>query len=194
MIRTVKLRSINTVLLIAIVIINGYIIALPFLPGVLFWAERHTGNEVASLQRKVVATTPAETVPQDDRLVIPGMILDEPVHTGPTARTLRQGLWLRPQGSTPDKGSNTIIVGHRFTYTNPRGSFYHLDKVQLGDTIGLFWHGKKYTYTVREIKTVKASEISVEAPSETPRLTLYTCTPLWLPKDRLVIVAEGNAL
>jgi sortase A len=118
------------------------------------------------------------------------MLLDEPVFEGKTQATLSKGLWRRPHGSTPAKENNTVIVGHRLTYTNPRGSLYHLDKVRAGDSIGVTWDNKKYLYTVVEIKVVKADETAVEAPTDTPRLTIYTCTPLWLPKDRLVVVAE----
>ena len=190
-----KTRLVHNVLLIAIVLINGYIILLPVAPSILFWLDKQDGSEVARLEKRI-APTPADTkasVPADDRLIVPGMMLDEPIHMGPTARTLRQGLWLRPQGSTPDKGSNTVIVGHRFTYTNPRGQFYHLDKVKMGDTIGVAWKGVMYTYTVHTIKVVSADTIAVEAPTDKPTLTLYTCTPLWLPTERLVIVAEGEA-
>lgn len=118
------------------------------------------------------------------------MAFDEEIHEGAYATTLRQGLWRRPNSSTPDKGSNTVIVGHRLTYSNPKGTLYNLDKVKMGDLIGLWWHGKRYVYTVTEAKVVHANEISVEAATEKPRLTIYTCTPLWLPKDRLVVIGE----
>jgi sortase A len=186
----VKLRRLNTALLIAIIIVNGYIIALPLLPGLLFRLERDHTSQTAKLKHTVDSVAAPAQIPQDDRLVIPGMLLDEPVYTGQTIKTLHKGLWLRPTGSTPERGGNTIIVGHRFTYTNPRGSLYHLDKVSIGDHIGMFWQGKQYRYVVRTIKTVKATEIAVEAPTTRSQLTIYTCTPLWLPKDRLVVIAE----
>jgi sortase A len=165
---------------------------MPVLPAALFWITRHQSGEQQTLQRRITMATqtPQTTTDQTDRLIIPGMLLDEPVHTGPTAVTLRQGLWLRPQGSTPDKGSNTVIVGHRFTYTNPRGALYHLDKVRVGDSVGLRWQDVMHTYRVTTIKTVAADATAIEAPTTTARLTIYTCTPLWLPKDRLVVIAE----
>ena len=48
----------------------------------------------------------------------------------------------------------------------------------------------EYLYTVTEIKEVPASAIEIEAPTDTARLTLYTCTPLWNPVNRLVVIAE----
>lgn len=128
-------------------------------------------------------------VPAQNRLVVPSMMLDEPINDSKDQATLHKGLWRLPYTSSPDKQSNTVIVGHRFTYTNPRGLFYHLDKVRVGDEIGVFWQGKKYLYKVNQTKTVPPTAVNVEAPTDLPQLTLYTCAPLWWPKDRLVITA-----
>ncbi|MET1033370.1 MAG: class E sortase, partial [Candidatus Saccharimonadales bacterium] len=120
---------------------------------------------------------------------IPSLLLDQRINEGNDASTLAKGLWRRPQTSTPASGGNTVIVGHRLTYSNPRGTLYHLDKVQTGDSIGITWAGKNYAYTVREVKVVTAAAIEIEEPTTKPQLTIYTCTPLWLPRDRLVVIA-----
>ena len=93
-------------------------------------------------------------------------------------------------GRTPDRGGNTVLIGHRFTYTTPRGVFYYLNKVKLNDEIGLWWNNKEYLYRVSGIKEVKPTDTAVENATTQPQLTLFTCTPLWLPKDRLVVVAQ----
>lgn len=184
-----KLARLNTCLLIAIILINSFVVAYPFLPALAF--RQQIKSPHAKQIQKVVASKPLpqsiETTAQ--QLLIPSMVLDESIHDGKDTRTLRQGLWRLPYTSTPDKGSNTVIVAHRFTYTNPRGTFYHLDKVQTGDPIAILWHGKKYTYIVRQIEQVKPTQVSIEAPTKEAQLTLYTCAPLWNPKDRLVVIA-----
>lgn len=191
-----KRSHVNTLLLIAVLGINVYIIVLPVLPSVAFWLATRDTSKTVRLEQKIAAASAADTAlpPRDNRLIIPSMLLDETIHSGATARTLRDGLWIRPQASTPDKAGNTVIVGHRFTYTNPRGTLYHLDKVRLGDSIAVWWEGTQHIYTVREIKTVKSHETHIEAPTDDSRLTLYTCTPLWLPKDRLVVIATEDTL
>jgi sortase A len=190
----VKLTRINTVLLAAIILVNGYTIVLPLLPAITFWLQTRSTGRVEKLEKAVRSTARPTTAPASEptpnRLTIPSMLLDQPIFDGKTAATLSKGLWRRPQGSTPDMGSNTVIVGHRFTYTQPQGSLYLLDKVHTGDSIGVTWNNQKYLYTVVETKIVKATETAIEAPTDKPRLTIYTCTPLWLPKDRLVVVAE----
>jgi LPXTG-site transpeptidase (sortase) family protein len=189
-----KLSRINTLLLVAIILINGYIVVLPLIPGMLFWLEKRDHTRQSQLEKSIhtpLSNDKNDTKPsREHRLTIPSMLLDEVVHDGPDARTLRKGLWRRPAASTPDKESNTVVVGHRLTYTDPKGTLYNLDKVRVGDSIGLTWNGKKYLYKVTQTKVVKASTTEIEAPTDKPRLTIYTCTPLWLPKDRLVVIAE----
>lgn len=121
------------------------------------------------------------------------MLLNQPVLEGPIGqqyKILDRGIWRWPQGSTPDNGGNTVLIGHRFTYTNPRGVFYSLNQVKMGDEIGFWWNNKEYLYEVVSIQQVAPSDTAIEKNTPDPELTLFTCTPLWLPKDRLVVVAK----
>jgi LPXTG-site transpeptidase (sortase) family protein len=187
----VKLARVNTFLLVAILLINGYIVILPVIPKVTFRLQEHNTQHIKQLEQSVSSPIAANTArPTENRLVAPSMVFDQQIFEGSSMATLRKGLWHRPSTSTPDKGSNTVIVGHRLTYSNPRGTLYSLDKVHTGDDIAVWWKGKRYHYTVTETKVVTPDQTSVEAPTEKPQLTIYTCTPLWLPKDRLVVIAS----
>jgi LPXTG-site transpeptidase (sortase) family protein len=186
-----KLSRINTILLVAIIVINLYIVALPSVPALVFWVRNHGGEAAQKLTDQI--KLPADSgnvvgVPSGNRLIVPRMLLSEPVQESGTI--LGSGVWRHTKTSTPDKGGNTVIIGHRFTYVNPLGSFYNLDKMQTGDEIGLFWQGKRYLYKVTDIKIVPPTDLKIEAPTKSAQLTLYTCTPLHLPKDRLVVVAK----
>ncbi len=188
-----KLARINTALLVAIILVNGYLIVMPFVPSLLFWHESHDPKRTHQLTHKLAPTPKAAATPSVDpnaeELIIPNLGLDTKINEGQTMAALNTGPWRRPNTSTPDKGSNTVIAGHRFTYTNPRGIFYYLDKVKIGDQIGLLWHGKKYLYSVQKTEVVPPTDTDIEAPTPNAQLSLYTCTPLWWPKDRLVIIA-----
>jgi len=127
----VRLARINTLLLIAIVLVNSYIILLPLLPGVFFKVAGKGSVQRSQLEAKVYAGTALQENSSENRLVIPSMLLDQQIFDGHASGTLKKGLWHRPQTSTPSQGGNTVIVGHRLTYTNPRGTLYHLDKVQV---------------------------------------------------------------
>ena len=188
---TVRLSKINNVLLVLIILIDGYIVIGPFLPAILFHAPNHAARQRQLVQKLRPSTPPA--TPQPNQLVVPSMLLDQPIYDGPESQQysiLNKGIWRFSYGSTPDKGGNTVLIGHRFTYTNPRGVFYYLNEVKMGDEIGVWWNNKNYLYRVRSITEVPPTDTAIEHNTSQPELTLFTCTPLWLPKDRLVVVAN----
>lgn len=198
MLRYWNLRRTNNFLLAAIVVVNLYVILAPFAPSVIFWWEKDHTNRSTQLtqllqQKKTTSpTTTNQATPTQNSLVIPSMLLNTPILESAVRNeysTLDQGVWRWPLGSTPDQGGNTILIGHRFTYTNPRGIFYELNKVNVGDQIGVFWSGKEYLYTVSSTSVVPPNQTSILAQTTQPELTLYTCTPTWNPINRLVVVA-----
>jgi LPXTG-site transpeptidase (sortase) family protein len=187
-----KLNKINNLLLGLIIIINLYVIAAPLLPKLTFWWGNRGGTRQQELTRQIHKATRTPAVAQPDSVTIPSMLLENsPIQEGrDTYAELNKGVWHKWNTSTPDKGGNTVLLGHRFTYTNPRGVLYYLDKVREGDEIGLTWGGKHYLYKVASVQEVAPTDIAVEAPTTDPRLTIYTCTPLWLPHNRLVVTAK----
>lgn len=199
----IHLKRINTILLILIVLVNGYIILAPFLPALIFDWQSHEGDK-QRLEQIVHAPQPKRSsfgstktaVSHGNSVIIPSMLLNTPILEGPTIQryqVLNNGVWRWSLGSTPDKGGNTILIGHRFTYTNPRGIFYFLNKVSIGDDVGVFWNNKKYVYEVVSVQVVPPTDSAIQNQTTHPELTLFTCTPLWLPKDRLVVIADLEA-
>lgn len=189
----------NNVLLTLIILVNVYVIAAPLYPGLVFYWQRHAGRQQQLAQLVHDSRRHSATFPQPraserpNSLVVPGVMLDQPIHEGAIRQqydVLNKGVWRHPDSTTPDKGGNTVLVGHRFSYTTPRGVFYFLDRVKVGDEIAVFWKGSGYTYKVTSTAVVPPTDTSVVAPTTDSRLTLFTCTPLWSPKDRLVVVAE----
>jgi LPXTG-site transpeptidase (sortase) family protein len=190
----VKLRQINHVLLGLIILVNSYVILAPFIPAVTFWWENRGGTKQAALTAQIHHPKSSSSTPVNhpNSVIIPSMLLDQPILDGPvrdTYKILANGIWRWPNGSTPDKSSNTTLIGHRFTYTQPKGVFYYLDKVKMNDEIGVWWNNKLYMYQVTNIREVDPTETSIEDPTPDARLTIFTCTPLWLPKNRLVVTA-----
>lgn len=181
------LRRINDVLTVTVICLGLYVVVLPFWPAITYWfRDKSVPYQVSSLG---VSADETKQRPEGDHLLIPSIGMDEAIYQGSQSE-LNKGAWLRPKTSTPDKGSNSVIVGHRFTYTDDNAVFYHLDKVVPGDIIAVYWGGKEFNYRVREVKVVPASAIEIEDPTDNAQLTLYTCTPLWSAKDRLVVVAD----
>jgi sortase A len=194
----VNLRKTNNLLLVLIILINGYVIVGPLVPDLIFHYQSHKGKQQA-LQNLIKpvpknASSPVAVTPsRPNQVIIPSMLLDQPIYDGPESqqyKILDKGIWRFSWGSAPDKGGNTVLIGHRFTYTIPRGVFYFLNKVQLGDEIAVIWNNQQYNYKVASINEVPPTDTTIEGRSTQPELTLFTCTPLWLPKDRLVVVAD----
>lgn len=200
-------RRANIVQFVAIVCVNSYIIAAPFLPNIGFWVRDKSGITQKTLQARLEnpQTVPDRPSPANvfradatnDGLIIPKMQLETPLVEGPARDSfalLNKGAWKLPFSSTPDKGGNTVVAGHRFSYTGPRGVFYFLNKLEPGDDIGLWYHGQLYRYAVESSQTHAATDTYVQESTEEAQLTIYTCTPLWNPTNRLVVVAKPIAL
>lgn len=183
-----NLKRLNNYLTIAVIALGIYIIVAPFLP--LLASRVHNLNKQPATDVSVAVSNKVSTLPisNDEVLAIPRLDLTETIHTGSSVYELNKGVWLVPHTSSPDQGSNTVIIGHRFTYAGP-AVFYFLDKVQLNDRITIDWQHKQYTYQVTSIKVVSPTEIAVQNPTSKAQLTLYTCTPLITAKNRLVITA-----
>jgi LPXTG-site transpeptidase (sortase) family protein len=193
--RRPDLKGANNLLFALIVLINGYIIVTPLWPQVSFWWRSQHSSQRIQLSKQIespLATT-APASPKANSLIVPAMLLKQPTLEGPKSNwfnLLKAGIWRWPDSSTPDKGGNTVFLAHRFSYTGPHGAFYYLNKLKPGDDIGVVWNGKTYTYTVVSNHEVSPNDTSVEDNTTDARLTLFTCTPLWHPVNRLVVVAK----
>lgn len=180
------LRLFNDALTIIVIVLALYIIVTPFLPQATFWVREKSPVRGLASKRDDVARQ-ADSGVTGNMLFIPALGLSEQIHEG-SAEKLKHGVLHRSHTSTPDHSGNTVFVGHRFMYY-VRGVFYHLDKVNEGDDILIHWNGKKYAYRVVETFVVPADRVSIEQQTDKAVLTLYTCTPLWSAKDRLVVRA-----
>ena len=126
-----------------------------------------------------------------NRLVIPAIGVNIPIVEGKNENVLFQGAWRRPNTSTPDRGGNTVITGHRFHYVPPHNqTFYNLNKLENGAKIFVFWKDKEYIYKVYESFVVEPEQVEIEDNLPGDILTLYTCHPLWTADSRFVVRAE----
>ena len=89
---------------------------------------------------------------------------------------------------------NSVLVGH------VRGAagynvFDHLDKLVLGDTVVANSRGETYDFVVTDIQVLPKEDTSPTLPTDSPRLTLMTCSGEFNPltgeyPDRLWVIAE----
>lgn len=126
-----------------------------------------------------------------NKIVIPKMGVDSEILEGANEDTLWKGIWRMPVGSTPNQGGNTIITAHRYLHRPPSPkTFYLIDKLVIGDVITVYWDGNKYEYKVIESKIVEPDDVTILHNTSDDRLTIFSCTPLFTSKQRLVVTAE----
>jgi len=185
-----------------VLLIIGLGVALyPLFPGIQYRIKRptptvpyitnRTANDplFATLGLPVLENKP---IPQDNRVVIPRIGVDMPILEGATEKVLdRGGMWHLPETSTPDANGNVVLSGHRWQYLPPSAmTLYNLDKVQDGDPVFIYWRGKEYTYTITGRETINPDQVEILAPTDGPRLTIFTCTPVYSTKYRLVLYGQ----
>ena len=86
----------------------------------------------------------------------------------------KQAGWL--EGSAyPTWSGNSVITGHVTLSNGLPGPFTNLSQLKYGDTIIVHANGQKYTYEIRENKTVSPTDSSVFKHEEKAWLTFITC-------------------
>lgn len=139
--------------------------------------------------RQGVVAAPAAIAPQPTRLLIPAIDLDTPVKEV----FIVDGAWevadyaagyLHETG-LPGEAGNAVLAGH----AGLRGAvFRDLSRLMAGADVYVDAAGWRYHYRVRSAQNVWPTQVEVLDPTDTPVLTLLTCTN-W-DTQRLVVVAD----
>lgn len=171
-------------------LVGGYLALLVASPTILPWINKRVNH----------GSGQASSVPiQGNRIYIPKLNLNLAYAAG-GEEVLKRGAWWRyPERGNPEKGGNFILAGHRFKLgitpytTNQKSPFYHLNTMQPGDMIYVDYNDKRYAYKVIKNYTVPPTQVQIEAPSKTAKMTLYTCTLEGAADGREVLDAAQTA-
>lgn len=128
--------------------------------------------------------------PPANRFVIPKIGVDVAIVEGSQDDALNRGIWHIPGTSSPDKGSNMVLSGHRFRFLSGPRTLYLLDRMEKGDPMIVYWQGKEYDYVVTGKRIVRPNQVEILDATDKPRLTVFTCSPLFSTKERLVLIAK----
>lgn len=126
-----------------------------------------------------------EEIPEQNMMIIPKtgveMKIGEPEHY------LDFGGWVQ---EINNENNPLVISAHRFGWSTlsldqkRKQTLYHVDKLQNGDEIIVFWNGEKRTYNIKQIIT------ATNNPSiKDSELLIYTCK-LWNSAERVFVLAE----
>lgn len=199
-----KVNKFYKILGLVLIVIGIAGITYPFWGGIFY---RNTGplEELGRLELQAqeinqnllpvesnpISTPDSATVAPINRLILDSAGVNMPLFVSGNEKVLLKGGWMYSGNSRPDQGGNTVIFGHRWLYKPPvKNTFYNLDEVKLGDKFTITWNGRTYTYETSDIKVVNPEDVWVMTPTDTPQVTLITCTPLFSTAQRLVVIGK----
>ena len=189
----VSLRTFNNYLSVLVIALGLYLVATPFIPQFSFFLRDKSPEVVAPYSGKLASATgsgSSASPPLENRIVIPSIGVNEQIYEGSSIGVINNGgTWRRPNTARPPESDNTVIVGHRFFGDNV-STFYHLDKVEKGQYISVYWEGEEHFYQVTDKKIVDSARVEIENGTNSKQLTIYTCDPIWTATNRLVIIAK----
>lgn len=140
----------------------------------------------------------------ESRLIIPKINVDTPVFydipsdKASQDKAMANGVahFAVPGASShPGQVGNTVLSGHSSNDVFAQGDykyiFMQLDKLAKGDIIYANYKGTRYTYRVTNTKEVAPTNVkALVYKTDTPEITLITCTPLGTDLRRLLVTAE----
>lgn len=159
------------------------------LPGYAASVERGETAPDYLVPGQQPAPRPAPSDPRPARVQIPKIGVDSPV----VEVFVQDGTWqvadyaagYHHGSALPGDAGNTVLAGH----AGIRGAvFRSLGELTAGDEIYLDTGEWRFTYRVRESRSVWPDQVEVMDPTPTRVLTLITCTN-W-DTQRLVVVAD----
>lgn len=122
------------------------------------------------------------------RILIPAIKVDYTFVYGTDLPQLAIGPGLWKWGVMPGEPGNSMISGHRNTYSRP---FHDLHLLKKGDKIRIKIPGKPdAVYAVRGTEIVLPADVQVSDQVDGVRLTLSACHPIGSAAERIIVQAE----
>ncbi len=130
---------------------------------------------------------PTPSAQQAVRIEIPAIKVDAPVVQGDGWEQLKKGVAQHIGSADPGEDGNMVLSAHDDVYGE---LFRDLDKLQPGDLVVLYTQQKQYTYVVDRTEIVEPTAVEVMASTGAPTVTLISCYPYLVDKQRIVVFAR----
>ncbi len=136
-----------------------------------------------------LANLPAPTpgVEQAVRIEIPSIKIDAPVVQGDGWEQLKKGVAQHIGSADPGESGNVVLSAHDDVYGE---LFRDLDKLRPGDQVMLYTQQRQYTYVIDRTEIVEPTAVEVMASAGAPTVTLISCYPYLVDKQRIVVFAR----
>jgi sortase A len=110
-----------------------------------------------------------------------------PVVQGDGWEQLKKGVGQHIGSANPGENGNVVLAGHDDVFGEV---FRNLDKLQPGDQVVLYTLQQQFIYRVTETRIVDPSQVDVMNPTSDPTITLISCYPYMVDKQRIVVFAK----
>jgi sortase A len=136
-----------------------------------------------------LANIPVPTPAPDQavRIQIPAITVDAPVVQGDGWEQLKKGVAQHIGSADPGQDGNVVLSAHNDVYGE---LFRYLDKLQPGDEVMLYTQQRQFTYIVDQTVLVEPTAVEVMASTGNPTVTLISCYPYLVDKQRIVVFAR----
>jgi sortase A len=138
---------------------------------------------VQSLSEMAVPTPGPE---QAIRIQIPALNVDAPIVQGDGWEQLKKGVGQHIGSADAGQAGNAVFSAHNDVYGE---LFRYLDKLAPGDKIILYTQQRQYIYVVTSTIIVEPNQVEVMARTAEPTVTLISCYPYLVDKQRIVVFA-----
>ena len=130
---------------------------------------------------------PTSAPDQAIRIQIPAIKIDAPVVQGDGWEQLKKGVGQSVHSVNPGQNGNIVLSAHNDVYGE---LFRYLDKLAPGDQVILYTQQRQYTYIVDRTAVVEPTAVEVMASTGSPTVTLISCYPYLVDKQRIVVFAR----
>jgi sortase A len=136
-----------------------------------------------------LASIPIPTAAPDQaiRLQVPAINVDAPIVQGDGWEQLKKGVGQSLSSVNPGQAGNMILSAHNDVYGE---IFRNLDRLAPGDQVILYTQQRQYVYVVDRTAIVEPTAVEVMASTGSPTVTLISCYPYLVDKQRIVVFAR----
>jgi len=136
-----------------------------------------------------LANIPIPTPAPDQavRLQIPRLNVDAPVVQGDGWEQLKKGIGQHIGSANPGQDGNVVLTAHNDVYGE---LFRYLDQLQPGDNVIVYTQQRQHVYVVDRTVIVEPTAVEVMASTGSPTVTLISCYPYLVDKQRIVVFAR----
>ncbi len=130
---------------------------------------------------------PTSAPDQAVRIQIPALNVDAPVVQGDGWEQLKKGVGQYVGSANPGQDGNVVFSAHNDVYGE---LFRYLDRLAPGDQVIIYTQQRQYVYIVDRTVLVEPTAVEVMASTGSPTVTLVSCYPYLVDKQRIVVFAR----